>query len=85
MSNTYFCSVGKLIVSLFCWQFKTVSMEKGQTSDRARDEYKNQLDKANSKQTLHYSSEMPAVFDVSHLFLGIPLCGVVKLIQSTLP
>ncbi|EDO47148.1 predicted protein [Nematostella vectensis] len=43
-------------------KFKGTSMEKGQAADRARDEYRNQLEKTNSKQTLHYSSEMPAVF-----------------------
>ena len=50
----------------FLFQYKNVSVEKGQACDRARDEYRNQLEQTNSKQTLHYSSEMPAVFDVSN-------------------
>ncbi|XP_068729392.1 formin-binding protein 1-like [Montipora capricornis] len=44
-------------------KFKTVSVEKGQALERARDEYRNQLEQTNSKQALHYSNEMPAVFD----------------------
>ena len=39
-------------------------MEKGQACERAREEYRNQLEVTNSKQTLHYTNEMPAVFDV---------------------
>lgn len=40
-------------------------MEKGQAADKAKEEYRSQLDKTNNKQTLHYTSEMPAVFNVS--------------------
>ena len=39
-------------------------MEKGQACEKAREEYRNQLEVTNSKQTLHYTNEMPAVFDV---------------------
>ncbi|KXJ20304.1 cdc42-interacting protein 4 [Exaiptasia diaphana] len=42
---------------------KSTSMEKGQLADKAKEEYRSQLDKTNSKQTLHYTSEMPAVFN----------------------
>lgn len=41
-------------------------MEKGQAKEKALEEYKSQLDKTNSKQTLHYTTEMPAVFNVSN-------------------
>lgn len=44
-------------------KFKNLSIEKGQAADRAKDEYRNQLDKTNTKQTLHYNTEMPVVFD----------------------
>ncbi|KAL9988819.1 hypothetical protein ACROYT_G003307 [Oculina patagonica] len=44
-------------------KYKTISMEKGQACERAREDYRNQLEQTNSKQTLHYSNEMPAVFD----------------------
>ena len=39
-------------------------MEKGQTCERAKEDYRKQLEQTNSKQTLHFNSEMPAVFDV---------------------
>lgn len=42
-------------------------MDKGQACERAREEYRNQLEQTNSKQALHYSNEMPAVFDVSNI------------------
>ncbi|CAH3033855.1 unnamed protein product [Pocillopora meandrina] len=42
---------------------KNISVEKGQACERAKDEYRNQLQQTNSKQALHYSNEMPAVFD----------------------
>ncbi|KAK3733074.1 hypothetical protein QZH41_008416, partial [Actinostola sp. cb2023] len=42
---------------------KATSMEKGQAAEKAKDEYRIQLDKTNNKQTLHYSTEMPAVFN----------------------
>ena len=41
-----------------------MSVEKGQACERAREEYRNQLELTNNKQTLHYTNEMPAVFDV---------------------
>lgn len=44
-------------------KFKNVSVEKGQACERAREEYRNQLEETNSKQILHYSNEMPAIFD----------------------
>lgn len=54
----------KTINNLLFFQYKNISVEKGQALDRARDEYRNQLEQTNSKQTLHYSNEMPAVFNV---------------------
>lgn len=44
-------------------KYKTTSVEKGQACERAREEYRNQLELTNNKQTLHYTNEMPAVFD----------------------
>lgn len=44
-------------------KYKNISVEKGQALERAREEYRNQLDQTNNKQTLHYSNEMPAVFN----------------------
>ncbi|XP_031562522.1 cdc42-interacting protein 4 homolog [Actinia tenebrosa] len=44
-------------------KFKLTSVEKGQAKEKALEEYKSQLDKTNNKQTLHYTTEMPAVFN----------------------
>lgn len=44
-------------------KYKNISVEKGQACERAKEEYRNQLQQTNSKQALHYSNEMPAVFD----------------------
>ena len=59
------CENFSLVCLFFCFfQYKAVSIEKGQACERAKEEYRNQLEKTNNKQTLHYNTEMPAVFDV---------------------
>jgi len=59
-------------------QCKAASMEKGQAAEKAKEEYRSQLDKTNNKQTLHYTSEMPAVFNVSSIFKTNKLPNILK-------
>ena len=69
-----YLSVRVMKCCLLSIQLKSISVDKGQQCESAKEAYREQLTKTNNGQTLHYSTNFPQLNDVSKIFYIFEIC-----------